>query len=72
METIQRNELEVVTSNDDGDDDLIHYFCHDPNVSFCGQDISNDYLLPETEEADPRDCVVCEELALLGCKECPK
>jgi hypothetical protein len=49
------------------DDDLDHWYCCDPNVSFCGRDISE---IPDVP-FDVASCVVCESMAdTYVCPEC--
>lgn len=58
---------------DDGDDDVNHMWCCDPDVAWCGADISGDPASGYDFSVDPEDCAMCllaDEQGQYVCKVC--
>lgn len=56
------------TPTDTGDE-LNHYWCHNPNVAFCGADLS-EHAENNFDDNDPSVCVVCRDLLAVPCEVC--
>lgn len=57
------------TSPDVEDDDFEHYYCCNPNVAFCGADVTDD--VDVGDDFDPEcPCPMCEVLLGTVCPTC--
>ena len=70
-DTITAPDTDAVT--DEGEDDIIHMWCCDPDVAWCGADISGDPASGYDFSVDPEDCAMClfaDETDSYVCKVC--
>lgn len=56
------------TTPGDAEDDLDHFYCCDPDVAYCGADISGAYVVMSAEMTNL--CPMCEVLDDTLCPRC--